>query len=297
VFNAGVLVLLALDLLVFHRKPRAIKFREAVAWSIFWVLLAAAFAVLVCLRGGSQKALEFTTGYIIEESLSIDNLFIFLLIFRFFKVEDELQHKILFWGIIGALVTRGIFIVVGVSLLRRFEWIIYLFGAFLVYTGIRLFTQNEQEVHPEKNPVLKLVRRFVRVTDNYVNGKFFVRQGGELWATPLFFVLLVVESTDVLFATDSIPAVLAVTPDPFIVYTSNVFAILGLRSIYFALAGMMGIFHYLSEGLAVILVFIGAKMLLSHFFVIPTAWALGVVAGILAISVVASLMFPEKKVA
>jgi len=297
VFNAGVLVLLALDLLVFHRKPRAIKFREAVAWSIFWVLLAAAFAVLVCLRGGSQKALEFTTGYIIEESLSIDNLFIFLLIFRFFKVEDELQHKILFWGIIGALVTRGIFIVVGVSLLRRFEWIIYLFGAFLVYTGIRLFTQNEQEVHPEKNPVLKLVRRFVRVTDNYVNGKFFVRQGGELWATPLFIVLLVVESTDVLFATDSIPAVLAVTPDPFIVYTSNVFAILGLRSIYFALAGMMGIFHYLSEGLAVILVFIGAKMLLSHFFVIPTAWALGVVAGILAISVVASLMFPEKKVA
>ncbi len=297
VFNAGVLVLLALDLLVFHRKPRAIKFREAVAWSIFWVLLAAAFAVLVCLRGGSQKALEFTTGYIIEESLSIDNLFIFLLIFRFFKVEDELQHKILFWGIIGALVTRGIFIVVGVSLLRRFEWIIYLFGAFLVYTGIRLFTQNEQKVHPEKNPVLKLVRRFVRVTDNYVNGKFFVRQGGELWATPLFIVLLVVESTDVLFATDSIPAVLAVTPDPFIVYTSNVFAILGLRSIYFALAGMMGIFHYLSEGLAVILVFIGAKMLLSHFFVIPTAWALGVVAGILAISVVASLMFPEKKVA
>ena len=297
VFNAGVLVLLALDLLVFHRKPRAIKFREAVAWSIFWVLLAAAFAVLVCLRGGSQKALEFTTGYIIEESLSIDNLFIFLLIFRFFKVEDELQHKILFWGIIGALVTRGIFIVVGVSLLRRFEWIVYLFGAFLVYTGIRLFTQNEQEVHPEKNAVLKLVRRFVRVTDNYVNGKFFVRQGGELWATPLFIVLLVVESTDVLFATDSIPAVLAVTPDPFIVYTSNVFAILGLRSIYFALAGMMGIFHYLSEGLAVILVFIGAKMLLSHFFVIPTAWALGVVAGILAISVVASLMFPEKKVA
>ena len=297
VFNAGVLVLLALDLLVFHRKPRAIKFREAVAWSIFWVLLAAAFAVLVCLRGGSQKALEFTTGYIIEESLSIDNLFIFLLIFRFFKVEDELQHKILFWGIIGALVTRGIFIVVGVSLLRRFEWIVYLFGAFLVYTGVRLFTQNEQEVHPEKNPVLKLVRRFVRVTDNYVNGKFFVRQGGELWATPLFIVLLVVESTDVLFATDSIPAVLAVTPDPFIVYTSNVFAILGLRSIYFALAGMMGIFHYLSEGLAVILVFIGAKMLLSHFFVIPTAWALGVVAGILAISVVASLMFPEKKVA
>ncbi len=297
VFNAGVLVLLALDLLVVHRKPRAIKFREAAAWSVFWVLLAAAFAVMVYFLGGGQKTLEFTTGYIIEESLSVDNLFVFLMIFRFFKVEDELQHKILFWGIIGALVTRGIFIVVGVSLLRRFEWIVYLFGAFLVYTGIRLFTQNEQEVHPEKTPVLKLVRRFVRVTDNYVNGKFFVRQGGELWATPLFFVLLVVESTDVLFATDSIPAVLAVTPDPFIVYTSNVFAILGLRSIYFALAGMMGVFHYLNEGLAVILAFIGAKMLLSHFFVIPTTWALGVVGGILTISVVASLVFPEKKVA
>ena len=297
VFNAGVLVLLALDLLVVHRKPRAIKFREAAAWSVFWVLLAAAFAVMVYFLGGGQKTLEFTTGYIIEESLSVDNLFVFLMIFRFFKVEDELQHKILFWGIIGALVTRGIFIVVGVSLLRRFEWIVYLFGAFLVYTGIRLFTQNEQEVHPEKNPVLKLVRRFVRVTDNYVNEKFFVRQGGELWATPLFFVLLVVESTDVLFATDSIPAVLAVTPDPFIVYTSNVFAILGLRSIYFALAGMMGVFHYLNEGLAVILAFIGAKMLLSHFFVIPTTWALAVVGGILAISVVASLVFPEKKIA
>jgi len=297
VFNAGVLLLLALDLLVVHRKPRAIKFREAAAWSVFWVLLAAAFAVMVYFLGGGQKTLEFTTGYIIEESLSVDNLFVFLMIFRFFKVEDELQHKILFWGIIGALVTRGIFIVVGVSLLRRFEWIVYLFGAFLVYTGIRLFTQNEQEVHPEKNPVLKLVRRFVRVTDNYVNGKFFVRQGGELWATPLFFVLLVVESTDVLFATDSIPAVLAVTPDPFIVYTSNVFAILGLRSIYFALAGMMGVFHYLNEGLAVILAFSGAKMLLSHFFVIPTTWALGVVGGILTISVVASLVFPEKKMA
>ncbi len=297
VFNAGVLLLLALDLLVVHRKPRAIKFREAAAWSVFWVLLAAAFAVMVYFLGGGQKTLEFTTGYIIEESLSVDNLFVFLMIFRFFKVEDELQHKILFWGIIGALVTRGIFIVVGVSLLRRFEWIVYLFGAFLVYTGIRLFTQNEQEVHPEKNPVLKLVRRFVRVTDNYVNEKFFVRQGGELWATPLFFVLLVVESTDVLFATDSIPAVLAVTPDPFIVYTSNVFAILGLRSIYFALAGMMGVFHYLNEGLAVILAFIGAKMLLSHFFVIPTTWALAVVGGILAISVVASLVFPEKKIA
>jgi tellurite resistance protein TerC len=294
-FNAGVLLLLALDLLLFRRKPRAIKFGEALAGALFWILLAGAFAVLVYFRGGSQKAMEFTTGYLIEESLSADNLFVFLVIFRFFKVEGHLQHKVLFWGIIGALVTRGIFIVVGVSLIEKFSWIIYLFGAFLVYTGIRLFRENEQQVHPENNPLLKLVRRFVRVTDDYVNGKFVVRRNGDLWVTPLFIVLLVVESTDVLFATDSIPAVLAVSHDPFIVYTSNVFAILGLRALYFALAGMMEIFHYLNEGLAIILVFIGAKMLLSHYFVIPTAWALGVVAGVLATAIVASLVFPQKK--
>ncbi|HLZ00192.1 MAG TPA: TerC family protein [Candidatus Angelobacter sp.] len=295
IFNAGVLALLALDLLVFHRKPHAVKFREAVVSSLFWILLAAAFAFLVFYRAGSQKALEFTTSYLIEEALSADNLFVFLVIFRFFKVEDELQHKVLFWGIIGALVARGIFIVAGVSLLRRFEWIIYLFGAFLIYTGVRLFRQDEQEVHPEKNPVLKVVRRFVRVTESYEGSRFLVRRGPELWATPLFFVLLVVETTDVLFATDSIPAVLAVSHDPFIVYTSNVFAVLGLRSIYFALAGMMGVFHFLNEGLAVILVFIGVKMLISHYVTIRTGWALGVVAGILVISIIASLVFPQKQ--
>jgi tellurite resistance protein TerC len=294
-FNAGVLVLLALDLFVFHRKPRKISFREALAGALFWILLAAAFAVLVYFRAGSQKALEFTTGYLIEESLSADNLFVFLVIFRFFKVDDHLQHKVLFWGIIGALVTRGVFIVVGVSLIRKFEWIIYLFGAFLVYTGIRLFRDNEQQVHPEKNPVLKLVRRLVRVTENYEDGKFVVRRNGDLWVTPLFFVLLVVESTDVLFATDSIPAVLAVSHDPFIVYTSNVFAILGLRALYFALAGMMEVFHYLNEGLAIILVFIGAKMLLSRYRDIPIAWALGFVGLVLAVAIVASLVFPQKK--
>jgi tellurite resistance protein TerC len=294
-FNAAVLVLLALDLFVFHRKPRAISFREALAGALFWVLLAAAFAVLVYFRAGSQKALEFTTGYLIEESLSADNLFVFLVIFRFFKVDDHLQHKVLFWGIIGALIARGIFIIVGVSLIRRFEWIIYLFGAFLVYTGIRLFREDEHQVHPENNPLLKLVRRFVRVTEDYENGKFVVRRNGDLWVTPLFFVLLVVETTDVLFATDSIPAVLAVSHDPFIVYTSNVFAILGLRALYFALAGMMEMFHYLNEGLAIILVFIGAKMLLSHYKEIPILWALGVVATILAVAIIASLVFPQKK--
>ena len=294
-FNGGVLALLTLDLTVFHRRARAIKFREALLLSLFWVLLAAAFAVLVFYQRGGQKALEFTTGYLVEEALSADNLFVFLLIFRFFKVEDELQHKVLFWGIIGALVARGIFIIVGVSLLRKFSWIIYLFGAFLVYTGIRLFMEDGQEVHPEKNPVLKLVRRFARVTENYEDGKFLVRRGHQVWLTPLFVVLLVVETTDVLFATDSIPAVLAVSHDPFIVYTSNVFAVLGLRSIYFALASMMDVFHYLNEGLAIILFLIGAKMLLSHYFTIPIGWALGIVAGILAVSVIASVLFPQKK--
>lgn len=294
VFNGGVLVLLALDLLLLNRKARAIKFKEAIFMSLFWVLLAAGFAVCVFYERGSQKALEFTTGYLVEEALSVDNLFVFLLIFKFFKVTDELQHKVLFWGIIGALVARGIFIIVGVSLLRMFSWIIYLFGAFLVYTGVRLFFEEGQEVHPEKNLVLKLVRRFARVTENYEDGKFLVRRGNELWLTPLFVVLVIVESTDVLFATDSIPAVLAVSHDPFIVYTSNVFAVLGLRSIYFALANLMDVFHYLNEGLAIILVLIGAKMLLSHYIAVPIGWALGAVAGILAISVIASLLFPQK---
>jgi len=295
VFNAAVLVLLALDLMVFHRRPHAIRFREALMWSFFWVALAAGFAVFVFYQRGSQKALEFTTAYLVEEALSADNLFVFLVIFRFFKVKDELQHKVLFWGIIGALVARGTFIIVGVSLLQRFAWIIYLFGAFLVYTGIRLFFEEEQEIHPEKNPVLKFVRRFARVTENYEDGKFMVRRERELWLTPLFVVLIVVETTDVLFATDSIPAVLAVSHDPFIVYTSNVFAVLGLRSIYFALANMMEVFHYLNEGLAIILFLIGAKMLLSHYIAVPIGWALAAVAGILTLSVIASLLFPQKK--
>ena len=294
VFNAAVLALLALDLLLIHRKARAVKFREAILLSLFWVLLAAGFAVLVFYQRGSQKSLEFATGYLVEEALSADNLFVFLLILRFFKVADELQHKVLFWGIIGALVARGTFIVLGVSLLRAFAWIIYLFGAFLIYTGIRLFFEEGQEIHPEKNPVLKLVRRFARVTENYESDRFVVRRDHQLWLTPLFIVLVVVETTDVLFATDSIPAVLAVSHDPFIVYTSNVFAVLGLRSIYFALANMIEVFHYLNEGLAIILFLIGAKMLLSHYFVVPTGWALAAVAGILAVSVVASLLFPQK---
>ena len=285
--------MLALDLGVFHKRAHTINFREAVGWSILWICLAAVFAVFVYFWHGRTATLEFTTGYLIELSLSVDNLFVFLLIFRYFRVSGWQQHKVLFWGILGALVMRGIFIAVGVSLMRRFEWIVYLFGAFLIYTGVKLFRSKEMEVHPSENPIVRLFRRWMPVTPDFVGSKFLVRDTG-LYATPLLIVLLVVETTDILFAADSIPAILAITVDPFIVYTSNVFAILGLRSMYFALAGMMEAFHYLHYGLALILMFIGAKMLVSHYYRIPTEAALAVVGVVLVISVLASMLNPQK---
>jgi tellurite resistance protein TerC len=288
--------MLVLDLGVFHRRAHTVKFREALAWSVAWIALAGIFAVVIFFWHGRTPALEFVTGYVIELSLSVDNLFVFLLIFRFFQVPAIHQHKVLFWGILGALIMRAIFIAAGVGLIQRFHWIVYVFGAFLVYSGIKLFFQEEAEIHPEKNPMLRLFRRWVPVTDNYVGNKFFVRNPG-LCATPLFVVLLVVETTDLLFAVDSIPAILAITRDAFIVYTSNVFAILGLRSMYFALAGMMEMFRYLHYGLSLVLVFVGAKMLLSHYFEIPTHLALAAVAGVLAISVIASMANPKTKAA
>jgi tellurite resistance protein TerC len=293
IFNVFVVLMLVLDLAVFHRKPHAIRFREALLFSVMWVSLAAMFAVFVYYWRGRATSLEFVTGYLVEESLSVDNLFVFLLIFRYFRVPSNYQHKVLFWGIIGALVMRGIFILAGVTLIRRFHWIIYVFGAFLIYTGVQLFRQKEQEIHPEHNPVLKAFRRWVPVTPDYVGGRFTVRRPG-LYATPLLLVLIVVETTDVIFAADSIPAVLAITHDPFIVYTSNVFAILGLRSLYFALAGMMEAFHFLHYGLSVVLVFIGVKMLLSSHYPIPTEYALLVVGAVLVISIAASLIDPPK---
>jgi tellurite resistance protein TerC len=286
--------MLVLDLGVFHRRDHAVKFREALIWSIVWIALAAIFAVVIMFWHGRTPALEFVTGYVIELSLSVDNLFVFLLIFRFFQVPPAHQHKVLFWGILGALFMRAIFIAAGVGLIQRFHWIVYVFGAFLVYSGIKLFFQGEAEIHPEKNPVLRLFRRLVPVTKDFEGNKFFVRRAG-LYATPLFIVLLVVETSDLLFAVDSIPAILSITRDAFIVYTSNVFAILGLRSMYFALAGMMEMFRYLHYGLSLVLMFVGAKMLLSHFFEIPTPIALASVAGLLAISVVASVINPKKK--
>jgi len=290
-FNLFVLAMLAVDLWIFNRPAHLVKFREALAWSLTWIALAAAFAVLVYFWRGHDAALEFTAGYLVELSLSVDNLFIFLLIFRYFLVPADFQHKVLFWGIIGALVMRGVFIVLGIGLIQKFHWIIYAFGAFLVYSGIQLFREEEVGMEPEKNPVLRLFRRWVPVTEEYEGEKFFVRRPG-LYATPLMVVLLVVETTDLLFATDSIPAVLAITLKAFIVYTSNVFAVLGLRSLYFVLAGMMELFQYLHYGLAVVLIFIGAKMLASEYFRIPTGLALAVVVGVLIISVLASLLRP-----
>jgi tellurite resistance protein TerC len=284
--------MLALDLGFLQRPGHTVKFREALTWSLIWIALAGAFAVLVYSRYGHATAVEFVTGYVIELSLSVDNLFIFLLIFRYFRVAPEHQHKVLFWGIVGALVMRGIFIIVGIGLIQRFHWITYIFGALLVYSGIKLFRQHGAGIEPENNPVLRLFRRWVPMTENYEGDRFMVRRTRP-YATPLLAVLILVETTDVLFATDSIPAVLAITLKPFIVYTSNVFAVLGLRSMYFLLAGMMELFHYLHYGLAAILIFVGAKMLVSNYYPIPTWIALGVVAGVLLISVLASLLHPK----
>jgi TerC family integral membrane protein len=292
-FNVFVIVMLALDLGVFNRRLHTVTFREALAWSAMWVALAMGFAVLVYFWHGRAESLEFATGYLIELSLSVDNLFVFLVIFRFFRVPSELQHRVLFWGILGALVTRGIFILAGVSLIQRFHWLIYVFGVLLIYSGIKLLRQGDEEIDPESNPLLKMFRRWIPVTEDYVGEKFWVRQPG-LYATPLVVVLLVVETTDIVFAVDSIPAVLAITLNAFIVYTSNVFAILGLRSMYFAVAGMMDLFEYLHYGLSLVLILIGAKMLASHYFTVPTHLALATVAGVIAISIVASLVFPRK---
>ena len=294
-FNAFVLGMLAIDLWVFHRPAHAVKFREALAWSLSWIAMAAGFAVLVYFWRGREPAMQFTAGYVIELALSVDNLFVFLLIFRYFRVPADLQHKVLFWGILGAIILRGVFIVVGIGLIHAFHWFTYIFGVFLIYSGAKLFRSEEVSVEPEKNPVLRLFRRWVPVTENYEGEHFFVRRAG-LYATPLFAVLLIMETTDLLFATDSIPAVLAITLKAFIVYTSNVFAILGLRSMYFVLSGMMEVFHYLHYGLSAVLIFIGAKMLAADYYPIPTAVALGVVAGVLLISVLASVACPKAAV-
>ena len=296
-FNVFVLGMLALDLGVFHRKAHVVTVKESIAWTVVWVTLALLFNLGIAHYMGDAKGLEFFTGYVIEKSLSVDNVFVFALLFSYFAVPPLYQHKVLFWGILGALIMRAIMIFLGAALIERFAWIIYVFGAFLILTGIKMIVKREEEIHPERNPIVRWFKKLIPVTNDYRGGKFFVRENGVRMATPLFVVLLLVEFSDLIFAVDSIPAIFAVTRDPFIVYTSNVFAILGLRSLYFALAGVMDKFHYLKIGLGVVLSFVGVKMLLGH-----TAWkidthvSLGVIVGILAISVIASLLRPRKPV-
>ncbi len=295
VFAAIVLVMLALDLGVFHRRAHVIRLREAIVWSFVWIALSLLFNLGVYAYLGPQAGLDFLTAYLVEKSLSIDNIFVFLLIFSYFSVPAQFQHRVLFWGIIAALLMRALFIAAGLTLIQRFEWIVYVFGAFLVFTGIRMAVRKEGEIHPERNPILKLFRRFFAVSNEYEGKRFFVKKDGRWIATPLLIVLLVIETSDLIFAVDSIPAVLAITVDPFVVYTSNVFAILGLRAIYFALAGIMEIFHYLHYGLSAILICVGVKMLISNVYHVPTVLALGFITATILISVVASILHPRKK--
>jgi tellurite resistance protein TerC len=293
-FIAFVILLLAIDLGVFHRKSHEVKIKEALIWSALWISLALIFNYGVYVFMGKEKALEFLAGYLIEKSLSVDNLFVFIMLFSYFNVNPIYQHKVLFWGILGALVMRAIFIFAGVALIAKFHWIIYLFGAFLILTGIKMLVQKEGEIAPDKNPLVRLFKKYFPVTDQMHDGKFFVRINEKMVATPLFIVLLVVEFTDLIFAVDSIPAILAVSNDSFIIFTSNVFAILGLRALYFALAGITKYFHYLKYGLSAILVFVGSKMIISGFYKIPIIYSLLTILAILTIAILLSVIFPKK---
>ena len=294
-FIAFVILLLAIDLGVFHRKSHEVRINEALIWSAVWISLALIFNYGVYVFMGKEKALEFLTGYLIEKSLSIDNLFVFIMLFTFFNVQPKYQHKVLFWGILGALIMRAIFIFAGVALISKFHWVIYIFGAFLVFTGIKMLFHNDEKIAPDKNPLVRLFKKFFPVSEQMHEGNFFVKINSKTVATPLFVVLLVVEFTDLIFAVDSIPAILAISNDTFIIFTSNVFAILGLRALYFALAGITKYFHYLKYGLSAILVFVGVKMVIVGFYKIPIVYSLLTILGILLISVLASVIFKNKK--
>lgn len=290
-FNLFVLGMLALDLGVFHRTAHVVRVREALTWTGIWVTLAMAFNLFIYYYLGKEKALEFFTAYVIEKSLSVDNIFVMIMIFAYFRVPPAYQHKVLFWGILGALVMRVIFIFAGIELIHRFHWLIYIFGGFLIFTGIRMVTSQDHELEPERNPLVKLARRIFPVTPNFAEDKFFLKREGKTWATPLFLVVVLIEGTDLIFAVDSIPAILAISDDPFIVYTSNVFAILGLRSLYFALAAIEKYFHFLKYGLAAILTFVGLKMCLMDIYKIPVEVSLIVIVSLLAVSMLASVVF------
>lgn len=294
-FLVVVFILLALDLGVFHRKAHEVRPREALLWSLAWVTLSCVFGIWVYFDAGSQKSLEFFTGYLIEYALSVDNVFVFIIIFSYFAVPKHLHHRALFWGILGALVMRGAFILIGTALLHAFHWVIYIFGAFLIYTGFKVMKHGDTEVEPQRNPIVRLFQRLFPMVATYSSGSFFTRSGNRWFATPLAVVLVTIETTDVVFALDSIPAVFGITTDPFIVYTSNVCAILGLRSMYFLLAAVVNRFAYLGTGLGVVLMFVGAKMVFSDIFPIPIAVALGIVALVLGVSIAASLIWPPRE--
>jgi tellurite resistance protein TerC len=287
--------MLALDLGVFNRKSHTVSIKEALMWSAIWISMALIFNFGVYHYMGEVKGLEFLTGYLIEKALSVDNLFVFIMLFSMFDVEPKYQHKVLFWGILGALIMRAIFIFAGVALINRFHWIIYIFGVFLVFTGIKMLFHKDEEIQPEKNPLVRLFKKFLPVTPAMHGNRFFVKINHKSYATPLFVVLIVIEFTDVIFATDSIPAILAISHDPFIIFSSNVFAILGLRALYFALAGITKYFHFLKYGLSAILVFVGAKMIIAGIFEFPIVLSLLIIMGILVVSVIASLLFPAKE--
>lgn len=294
VFNIFIVTMLIVDLMVFNRKPHEISIRESLVWTAIWIILAVIFGIGLYYFMSPEASLEYFTGYLIEKSLSVDNIFVFLLIFTYFGVEPKYQHRVLFWGIFGALVFRLLFILIGVALIEKFHWVIYIFGAFLIFTGIKLGLEKDKEIQPEKNPVLKLVRRYIPVTKHYHGQNFFIKRGNRYIATPMFVVLVVIETTDIVFALDSIPAIMAITRDTFIIYSANAFAILGLRALYFALSGVMRLFHYLHYGLAFILVYIGIKMMLEGIYQIPTAITLGIIIATLTISVILSILFPKQ---
>ena len=295
-FNILIFILIAIDLGLLHKKSHVISVKEALIWSAGWIFISLTFNVGIYFWFGYDSALQFLTGYLIEKSLSVDNIFVFAILFSYFKVPPEHQHKVLMWGILGALVMRGALIAIGTALITNFHWIIFVLGAFLVYTGIKMAVQKEISVHPEKNPVVNLVKRFIPISDDYDGDKFVTIIDGKKIFTPLIVVLIVIEITDLMFAVDSIPAIFAITTDPFIVYTSNVFAILGLRALYFALSGVLDTFHYLKYGLGMVLSFVGVKMLISDFYIIPIPVALGTVAVILALSIIVSILIPAKTV-
>ena len=294
-FNAFVLLMLALDLGVFHRKTHEVSVKEALTWTFIWIFLALVFNAIIYYWRGRQQALEFFTGYLVEKALSVDNIFVFIMIFTYFQIPSKYQHKVLFWGILGALIMRVVFIFAGVALIKKFHFTIYIFGALLIYTGYKMFYHKNAKIEPDKNPLIRVFRKFIPVTPHLQGDNFFVKIKGKRFATPLFLVLILIETTDLIFAVDSIPAILAITQDQFIVYTSNVFAILGLRSLYFALAGIVHRFWLLSYGLAVVLAFVGIKMLLIDLYKIPIEWSLIFIAFIITTSIVLSLKIQQSK--